>query len=276
MQIQPWFAALRNARRVVLATPLSCSKPSLDTMPVYIRTATGTAAALNPLVKLPRNLRQLLVAIDGETSTSTHAARMANQGNIQVLLDTLQLAGLIRPASPAGAQLGNAAASFQASQPAREPAAPELTPTLSPLSLAPSSWSTLEMAQPPAWSGAMARSSASVAHTDFQTTRTKLEPEFNATPQPDAFAEFGTETAPADLRPTAAGSYELGNVISLMSNFVTQHLPERSLEIVLALESLTSVSHVASSLHDYRALIAPVGDAAHHHLAELQHLLDSA
>ncbi len=249
---------------------------SPDTMPVYIRTAAGTAAALNPLVKLPRNLRQLLVAIDGETPSSAHAARMAGQGNIQVLLDTLQLSGLIRPASPAGERLGDAAADFLAVEPVartqagRSPAPPLAAPPL-PASFLPAP----ESAQPPTRSGAIARSPAFVPQTDCESTRTRHEPEAVSAPEPDGFAEFGTETAPADLRPAGPANYALGSIISLMSDFVTEHLPDRALEIVLALESLTSVCQVSSSLDDYRALIAPMGDAAQRHLAELQHLLQS-
>ena len=193
-------------------------------MPVYIRTTAGTAAALNPLAKLPRNLRQLLVAIDGSTPSSTHAARMANPADIDVLLELLERAGLVRQAAPAGAQHGDAAV-VQPSQDAAAPVAVAAAP------------------------------SAPVA---------------------DAFANFGSETAPAGLRPTGAVYYELGNVISLMSDFVTRHLPERSLEIVLALEGLASIGQVVSSLDDYRTLITPLGDPAQHHLAELQRMLDAA
>ena len=245
-------------------------------MPVYIRTAAGTAAALNPLVKLPRNLRQLLVAIDGETPASTHAARMAGQGNIQVLLDTLQLSGLIRPASPAGERLGDAAADFLAVEPvARAPTGRSPAPLLAAPPLPASFLPAPESAQPPTRSGAIARSPAFVPQTDYESTRTRHEPEAVSAPEPDGFAEFGTETAPADLRPAGPANYALGSIISLMSDFVTEHLPDRALEIVLALESLTSVSQVSSSLDDYRALIAPMGDAAQRHLAELQHLLQS-
>lgn len=78
-------------------------------MPVYIRTAAGTAAALNPLVNLPRTLRQLLVAIDGSTPTSTHAMRMGSQGDIDVLFEALLRAGLILQAGAPGARYGDAA-----------------------------------------------------------------------------------------------------------------------------------------------------------------------
>lgn len=242
-------------------------------MPVYIRTTAGTAAALNPLAKLPRNLRQLLVAIDGSTPSSTFAARMSSPGDIGVLLDVLQRAGLIRQAGPAGAQHGDAAAGLSSVKPidhavaAASPASPspasDVAPPLLPLRdivsrLVPFTLTDVHVMQAdatlePVVAGAVASAAAA-----------------------DPFDGFGAETAPAGLRPAGPTYYELGNVISLMSDFVTQHLPERSLEIVLALESLSSIGQVLSSMDDYRALITPMGDVAHHHLAELQRMLDAA
>jgi len=253
-------------------------------MPVYIRTAAGTTAALNPLIKLPRQLRQLLVSIDGSTPTSTLAMHIPKDNDIDVLLEALQRAGLICSADPAGARHG-------------DPAAPALRADAS------SSYPVREVTQSPNESRGMLRSPAALdarvasarpqsyplsgspvpfTHAEAGTARASAQPEVaviaGASPGlvDEGFASFGTETAPAGLRPEAIGSYELGNVISLMSNFVTEHLPDRSLEIVLALESLTSVKQVLSSMDDYRALIAPMGQAAQYHLVELQLLLEPA
>jgi hypothetical protein len=256
------------------------SRPRLvhRTMPVYIRTTAGTAAALNPLAKLPRNLRQLLVAIDGSTPSSTYAARMASPGDIDVLLEVLQRAGLIRQAGPAGARHGDAAGDGPSVEPVDHAQA-----AVSPASPAPGSPSpTPEVAPPPLPSTGMVSRPVPFMLTDVHVVRADAEPEPIAVAAvvsaaaADRFDGFGAETAPADLRPAGAVYYELGNVISLMSDFVTRHLPERSLEIVLALEGLASIGQVLSSLDDYRALITPMGDVAHHHLAELQRMLDAA
>ena len=226
-------------------------------MPVYIRTTAGTAAALNPLTKLPRHLRQLLVSIDGSTPTSTLALRMAKEDDIDVLLEALQRVGLIRQASPAGTRHGDAAAAL----PPVATVSPQndSLPASAPLFMHADANSMQVDAEPaPVAAAAAAAAAASSALVD------------------DGFASFGTETAPAGLRPAGSGYYELANVISLMSDFVTEHLPDRSLEIVLALESLASVGQVLSSLDDYRALITPLGDAAQQHLAELQRMLEAA
>ena len=242
-------------------------------MTVYIRTRAGTAAVLNPLAQLPRNLRQLLVAIDGATPSSTYAARMASPGDIDALLDILQRAGLIRQAGPAGARYGDAAPDGPPVKPvenahaAASPASPASTPEVAPPLAAlqdpvsrPVPFVLTDVPVMQADAGLEPVAAADVV-SDFED---------------DGFSGFGTETAPAGLRPTEAVYYELANVISLMSDFVTQHLPDRSVEIVLALESLASVRQVRSSLDDYRALINPLGDVAQQHLAELQRMLEAA
>ena len=255
-------------------------------MTVYIRTAAGTAAALNPLTKMPRHLRQLLVSIDGLTPTSTFAMRMAAENDIDVLLEALVRAGLIRRVDPAGRTQGTPAADALRAQAATGHPVREFTRPPSPSDDMPTYPAPLgthaTRASPQAFS--LPGSAVPSTSTDAEARRgtAQLEPAVavaaGASPDPgdDVFASFGSETAPAGLRPAAAGSYELGNLISLMSNFVTQHLPDRALEIVLTLESLTSISQLQSGLDDYRALIAPMGDAASRHLAELRHLLEPA
>lgn len=252
-------------------------------MPVYIRTAAGTAAALNPLTKMPRHLRQLLVSIDGLTPTSTFAMRMAAENDIDVLLEALVRAGLIRRVDPAGRTQGTPAADALRAQAATGHPVREFTRPPSPSDDMPTYPAPLgTRASPQAFS--LPGSAVPSMSTDADAGRgtAQLEPAVavaagaSADPEDDVFASFGSETAPAGLRPAAAGSYELGNLISLMSNFVTQHLPDRALEIVLTLESLTSISQLQSGLDDYRALIAPMGDAASRHLAELRHLLEPA
>ncbi len=251
-------------------------------MTVYIRTAAGTAAALNPLTKMPRHLRQLLVSIDGLTPTSTFAMRMAAESDIDVLLEALVRAGLIRRVDPAGVTHGNPAASALRAGPAASYPGREFTRPPSPSDDMPTCPAPLgTRASPQAFS--LPGSPAPSTSTDGEARRGTawLEPAVavagaSADPEDDGFDSFESETALVGLRPAAAGSYELGNLISLMSNFVTQHLPDRALEIVLTLESLTSISQLQSGLDDYRALIAPMGDAASRHLAELQHLLKPA
>ena len=73
--------------------------------------------------------------------------------------------------------------------------------------------------------------------------------------------------------PLNTGEYQLRNAISLMSDFVTTHLPAESIEIVLTLEGLNSVAQVVAKLNDYTAMIAPAGATVTPHLNELRALL---
>lgn len=255
-----------------------------DTMTVYIRTPAGTAAALNPLTRMPRHLRQLLVSIDGSTPTSSFALRMAKEDNINVLLEVLQRAGLIRQAGPAGERHGDATGALQSATPvsiAPEFDAPQSAIGSHDRAISPSPRQS-PAASPSPQNYTLPGTQVPATHAAARNTWTDAEPEPVAAaavippPKTDGFSGFGSETAPAGLRPTEAVYYELANVISLMSDFVTKHLPDQSVEIVLALESLASARQVKSSLHDYRALISPMGEVAQQHLAELQSMLEAA
>ena len=78
-------------------------------------------------------------------------------------------------------------------------------------------------------------------------------------------------------RPGATtADYQLRNAIRLMSDFVSQHMPLESLELVLTLEGLRSVEQVLTSLKGYEAMIAHLGEPARKHMAELRRVLSSA
>ena len=78
----------------------------------------------------------------------------------------------------------------------------------------------------------------------------------------------------------SAGSVQQFNqfpdFVVFMSNFVTQHMPEQSVELILELEGLTSIEQIKENLSGYGAMIAGFGEPARHHLAELQRLLETA
>jgi hypothetical protein len=85
-----------------------------------------------------------------------------------------------------------------------------------------------------------------------------------------------TPTAPQMAEISRSGhpmTFEIRSVVTMMSDFVMQHLPARSLEIVLALEGVTSMQQLASSLSGYAALISEAGEPGKAHLRELQKLV---
>ena len=88
--------------------------------------------------------------------------------------------------------------------------------------------------------------------------------------QPDQAVHYALSNS---ARPSSTAQYQLRNAISLMSDFVTQHLPAESLEVILALEGLGSVEQVLASLKGYEALVMPAGEPARRHLVELRSVL---
>jgi hypothetical protein len=71
-----------------------------------------------------------------------------------------------------------------------------------------------------------------------------------------------------------ASSESLSHIVSLMSDFVTDHFSPHSLDIILSLESLQSIAEVKENMPGYAALIQPVGQAARDHLAALNAALN--
>lgn len=243
-------------------------------MIIYVRTAAGNEAALNHNSALPRKLRTLLIAIDGRTRAGTYVNSLSSFGDVDALLGSLREAGLIEAvASPGSLSVIDVANA-------------QMFPDQS------ASWRHTDADRaaftepPPAPAGALARFGNVFRRADSQP----------AVPGTDDLASWSTFKPPAPVSPpvpsagrqaaqagyyalsSAAGSastahYQLRNAISLMSDFVTNHLPADSLEIVLALEGLGSVEQVLASLKGYEALVVPVGEPAHRHLAELRAVL---
>lgn len=212
-------------------------------MPVYERTAAGNEAALNPKSALPRKLRTLLISIDGRTRLGTYVNSLSSFGDVEALIQSLLQAGLIQAMSP------------QPTAQNSPGAMPVNTFANAPLP----SWRSTDVGNT-SWHGTLAPVDDLVSWSKFQ--------------QPPG-------AVPARYTPPAASStsiaqYQLRNAISSMSDFVTQHMPMESLELVLMLEGLTSVEQVIGSLKGYQSLIEHLGQPARDHLAKLRTLLASA
>jgi hypothetical protein len=161
----------------------------------YMRTPAGTAAALNPQLGLPRPLRALLVAINGQFDPYTYASRLQGQMDLQSMLDTLQQAGYVHAVPKAsGETVGSAAA----------------------------------------------------------------------------------QVARVDALPKARAASDLRDVVAVITDFVMSHLPDDSLEIILALEGLSSKAQLDANLGAYQDRIAHLGPVAAVHLTELRAMLRSS
>ena len=161
----------------------------------YIRTPAGTAAVLNTKVAMPRPLKALLIAMNGQFDPYSYASRLPNGLDVSAMLEALVKAGYVR----------------------------ELSDT----------------------------SSRTVEFVD-------------------------TEAAQLDAWPEAVTHRSLQDAVASITDFVMRHLPDQALEIVLALEGLTSAAQLEASLKVYEAKIRHLGSAAVQHLAKVKQLLHPA
>ena len=244
-------------------------------MTIYIRTAKGNEVALDPSSGLPRKLRTLLIGIDGRTSVGAYIKGLSSFGDVDALLGSLRDAGLIEPLAAArqGSNRGTNVEHTTASQ--------------------SESWSDTTADYSAVKEAGIARASAftkignafrrshaseSISGQEELTSAPPFMPSYAPVLRPAPLADLQPGRV-GTYAPSKAGSssstaqYQLSNAISLMSDFVTQHLPADSLEIVLMLEGLGSVEQVLASLKGYEALVAPVGEPARGHLAELRGVL---
>jgi hypothetical protein len=67
---------------------------------------------------------------------------------------------------------------------------------------------------------------------------------------------------------------QLQHCVTLMSDFMTQHLPDQALEMLLIFESFESTDEIKAKLKSYAALVTPLGEPASAHLKALSHILD--
>ena len=204
-------------------------------MPIYRRTPAGNEAALNTQGALPRKLRSLLMVVNGKTPLSVYLETLSSFGDVAALMRTLETQGLVERVMGADSVANGR----------NVPAAPRSAPGFS---------------SPAAGPGASRASPATL--TDDLA----------------AWASFGDELstaglAPADNAAFGSAAHQLRKALLLVSDFVALHLPGQSLEIVLAFETLTSAEQVLGSLDGYEALVAPLGEPARRHLAELRQTL---
>ena len=230
---------------------------SSENMPVYIRTAAGNEAALNPKSALPRKLRTLLISVDGRTRLGTYVSSLSSFGDVEALIQSLQHAGLIEEQAPqktvgdSWPEKNNNETFGEAGRFASQ-------------TNVKSAWSQTDVGST-AWGASPALSRSPLNEpVDDLASWSKFQPQ----PTPQAFK-------PAGAQPATTAHYQLRNAISLMSDFVSQHMPMESLELVLALEGQTSVEQVVSSLKGYESVISHLGEPARQHLAELRRLLSS-
>ena len=232
-------------------------------MNLYKRTAAGNAAALNPRLPLSPKLRALLVSVDGHTLVETYVKNLASLGDVMALLNSLLMQGYLEII-----KTDNFEPAAKPGQTLRQNAA---TPTVERQSQGGMTPAALESA----FELAGIRNTGAPPAKQLPVNGGQPETRFqNSAASPGASSMLAAPVARPGAPPSSA-QYQLRNAISLMSDFVTTHLPAESIEIVLTLEGLSSVEQVMASLNDYKVMIAPAGPAIAPHLDELRALLAS-
>lgn len=242
---------------------IQVSAKRVSKMNLYKRTAAGNAAALNPRLPLSPKLRALLVSVDGHTLVETYVKNLASLGDVMALLNSLLMQGYLEIIST-----DNFAPVANPAQTIRQNA---VTPALEHQSQVGMASADLESAFKLA---GITNTSAPPAKESFSNS---VQPESRFQNSTVSAAASSLFTAPATRpgAPLGQAQYQLRGAISLMSDFVTAHLPAESIEIVLTLERLSSVEQVLASLNDYKRMITPAGSAVAPHLDELRALLSS-
>ena len=65
-------------------------------MKIYVRTEEGQEAAYSPQSALPRKLKAFLKVVDGKTRTQVYKTNLYSFGDVEGLLQSLEIAGLLK------------------------------------------------------------------------------------------------------------------------------------------------------------------------------------
>lgn len=212
-------------------------------------------------------MRTLLTVIDGQTDSSVYITRLPSIGDVQALLDSLENSGFIqiayqKPATPAAAF------------PSHADATSVVDVTKRAVGWNDTHASDLEPLNSPPAAPSLAPSAKHVEPYIAAATIDELSTIASAQQPAPVQAKVVPETIAPNLVPNnnAANSsqYKLRSAVLLISDFVTAHMHTESIEIILTLEALQTTEHLVTSLPGYAALIAPLGQPAREHLAQLR------
>jgi hypothetical protein len=212
-----------------------CSFDRTQTMIIYTRTEEGQLAAYSPGSVLPRKLRSLLKVIDGKTPVGVYNESLKAFGDVEGVLTSLQMAGLIRPVAQTLSSLGAVVSSDTA------PAASTMV------------WGNTDTRQP------SVPASRTFDNSGLKGQSTQV-----------GFSPSNTSIA---MQGNLARSQALGRAVDLMSNFVLTYAPEQSFLVLKELEELTDLEQLAVTLGGYEMLMAHLGTVAQEHLLLIKQIL---
>ena len=204
-------------------------------MAVFVRTEEGQEAAYSPQSALPRKLKSILKVIDGRTQVSTFEKNLSSFGDVRAILQSLDMAGLIK-------QIESAAPFAQAAAESRSERA--LTPPVAP---------------------------AAAVSMDWAQTRSPYAEQSNSIKM-DAWqaSELATQAMPASRH---LHNPALQDVLGSMANFVLTYLPGQSFQILKEIEEITSLELLAVTLGGYEQMVASSGEPSVQHIKSIKQFL---
>jgi hypothetical protein len=202
-------------------------------MKIYVRTEEGQEAAYSPQSALPRKLKSILKVVDGKTRTQVFKQNLHSFGDVEGLLQSLEMAGLLKTV-PDGSQ--NIRFNLDMTEADRA-----------------------VLTKP--------------NHADeWFATRNPLElPSQFAPRAADGYSQFPSSmTSPVvDQQKSAA----LASTLDLMANFVLIHLPDQSFQVLKEIEEITSLEVLAATLGGYEQMVSHLGAAGADHLRQVKSVL---
>jgi hypothetical protein len=219
-------------------------------MSVFVRTEEGQEAAYSPQSALPRKLKSILKVIDGRTTLGTFEKNLSSFGDVRAILQSLDMAGLIR-------QIENSAVSSSS-------AADLLS---DPVNTSPKVASATPVSDWIRTRSLRSQQHSSPARSQTHTSSWQAS-ELSAHTLP-------AHTLPAHM-PSSAGqlvSPVLQELLDSMANFVLTHLPEQSFQILKEIEEITSLELLAVTLGGYEQMVATVGKPSIQHLNVIKQTL---
>jgi hypothetical protein len=207
-------------------------------MTVYVRTEEGQLAAYSPDSALPRKLRSLLKVIDGKTTVDVYTNSLRAFGDVQGVLKSFDMAGLIRPLVQAAPYVP---------EPEPEPAS---------------------AAEPPSrWSSAKTMLGNKLAPQKFKPSQPSV-------PNNPSIHVYGQSVMPnRDMLSSPTDPQALTRAVDLMSDFVLINAPAMAMMVLKELEQLQTLEQLAVTLGGYEQVISHVGAPAQAHLLLIKSIL---
>jgi hypothetical protein len=213
-------------------------------MTVYVRTEEGQLAAYSPDSALPRKLRSLLKVIDGKTTVEVYINSLQAFGDVQGVLKSFDMAGLIRPLVQAAPYLPE----------------PVPAPALEP--------EPASAAEPPSrWSSAKTMLGNKLSPQKFKPSQPSL------TNNPTIHV-YGESVMPnRDMLSAPTDPQALTRAVDLMSDFILINAPAQAMMVLKELEQLQNLEQLAVTLGGYEQVISHVGAPAQAHLLLIKSIL---